>query len=80
MMFWPIITWIQRASIEQFVDARGTTRAVERNSSILCCSVSGTSICPELVPERLSFALVGVIVEDDEVAHALHFERGCARL
>ena len=55
------------------------TRADARKRSILCCSVSGTSIARRSSQKGSFFALVGVVMEDDEVADALHLETRARR-
>ncbi len=50
-----------------------TTRARSRNSSILCVRLSGIIHRPAVVPDRRVVTLGGVVVQDQEIAHAVVF-------
>ena len=68
-----------RARVEQLVEARGRPARTTRNRSILCCSGSGTFMARRSSQNGSPSPLIDVIVEDDEVADALHLERDCVR-
>ena len=63
-----------RSRVEQLVEARHDPRGRSEQVDLVLQRLRHLHL-PEPVPEWLSDSSIGMVMEDDEVADALHFER-----